>query len=273
MIKLFKNIRKKNLKEGKMANYLKYALGEIVLVVIGILIALQINNWNSNRIRKNKESVYLKNIERDLKEQIKSIDTQMDFELSISETAKPLLKYYKKHHQFQVDSSFTAAIGSITNRRTFVKINPTYTELLSSGNVDIVSNNKLKGDLIEYYQGLERLELIINKNNNLFTDAVFIPGVIRLSELQMSSAYNGLSTSDILTQNEKDSLADYVLLNENNLKAITASQLKNPENQLTMINLINYRYLVANFHRALLMIQKDKTQKLIDELNSNDEIL
>jgi hypothetical protein len=59
MIKLFRNIRQKLIKEGKTTNpafakasagtYLKYAIGEIVLVVIGILIALQINNWNERR--------------------------------------------------------------------------------------------------------------------------------------------------------------------------------------------------------------------------------
>jgi len=49
MIKFFKNIRKNLLAEGKTSKYLKYAIGEIILVVIGILIALQINNWNENR--------------------------------------------------------------------------------------------------------------------------------------------------------------------------------------------------------------------------------
>ena len=52
MIKFFKNIRKTNLKEGKTGRYLKYAFGEIILVVIGILIALQINNWNELRKQK-----------------------------------------------------------------------------------------------------------------------------------------------------------------------------------------------------------------------------
>lgn len=49
MIKLFRNIRRSLLSEGKTSKYLKYALGEIILVVIGILIALQINNWNDHR--------------------------------------------------------------------------------------------------------------------------------------------------------------------------------------------------------------------------------
>src|SRR5210317_2049235 len=52
MIKLFRNIRKKLAAENKVTPYLLYAIGEIVLVVIGILIALQINNWNENRKSK-----------------------------------------------------------------------------------------------------------------------------------------------------------------------------------------------------------------------------
>jgi uncharacterized protein YlxW (UPF0749 family) len=55
VIKLFRNIRKKLLAEGKTTNYLKYSIGEIVLVVIGILIALSINNWNENRKDRFKE--------------------------------------------------------------------------------------------------------------------------------------------------------------------------------------------------------------------------
>ena len=267
-MKIFRNIRMKLAAENKVMAYLRYAIGEILLVVVGILIALQVNNWNSVRIQKNKESVYLNNIKRDLNEQIKSIDAQMDMELKLSHIARSIITYYKKHHQFRIDSAFTASIGSLTSRRTFVKINPTYTELLSSGNVDIISDNKFKGNLINYYQELERLELIINKNNNLFTDAVFVPGVIRLSEIQSSSAYNDLLNSELLTQDEKDTLANYVHLNEDNLNAITASQLKNPEKQLTMINLINYRYLIADLHSTLLLIQKKKTRILIDELNS-----
>src|SRR5210317_532577 len=55
MIKFFRNIRQNLLNEGKTTNYLKYAIGEIVLVVIGILIALQINNWNETRKDRLKE--------------------------------------------------------------------------------------------------------------------------------------------------------------------------------------------------------------------------
>ena len=67
MIKFFRKIRQKLLSEGKTGKYLKYAIGEIVLVVIGILIALQINNWNENRKAEIIELGLFKVILKDMK--------------------------------------------------------------------------------------------------------------------------------------------------------------------------------------------------------------
>ena len=67
MIKFFRNIRKTHLMENKTSQYLKYAIGEIVLVVIGILIALQINNWNENRQLNAQFFSILKSVREDLK--------------------------------------------------------------------------------------------------------------------------------------------------------------------------------------------------------------
>ena len=58
MIKFFRNIRQNLLIENKTGKYLKYAIGEIFLVVIGILIALQINNWNEDRKNQKLMMVY-----------------------------------------------------------------------------------------------------------------------------------------------------------------------------------------------------------------------
>ena len=62
MIKFFRKIRYDLIENNKTGKYLKYAIGEIVLVVIGILIALSINNWNQNRINSRSESLLLKEI-------------------------------------------------------------------------------------------------------------------------------------------------------------------------------------------------------------------
>jgi len=62
MIKLFQNIRKQLLNEGKTTKYFKYAIGEIVLVVIGILIALQINNWNEKKKEEEKTKLLIEQV-------------------------------------------------------------------------------------------------------------------------------------------------------------------------------------------------------------------
>ncbi|MCX2719762.1 DUF6090 family protein [Lentiprolixibacter aurantiacus] len=67
MIKFFRQIRYNLIAQNQTVKYLKYAIGEIILVVIGILIALQINNWNEKRKNDLKESLLIKNIIEDLR--------------------------------------------------------------------------------------------------------------------------------------------------------------------------------------------------------------
>ena len=65
MIKFFRKIRQKLLTENRTGQYLKYAIGEIFLVVIGILFALQINSWNQNRLERIEEIEILKSLHSD----------------------------------------------------------------------------------------------------------------------------------------------------------------------------------------------------------------
>jgi hypothetical protein len=79
MIKLFRNIRRNLLNEGKTTKYFKYAIGEIVLVVIGILIALQINNYNEERKDRNKLLNIYSLIYDDLEDDIQDLQRNLDF--------------------------------------------------------------------------------------------------------------------------------------------------------------------------------------------------
>ncbi|NNC35807.1 MAG: hypothetical protein HKO09_13100, partial [Croceitalea sp.] len=65
MIKFYRQIRYNLMETGKTGKYLKYAIGEIILVVIGILIALQINNWNEQRKDRIREQIILNNLKSD----------------------------------------------------------------------------------------------------------------------------------------------------------------------------------------------------------------
>ncbi|MBD10112.1 MAG: hypothetical protein CMC68_05100, partial [Flavobacteriaceae bacterium] len=93
MIKFFRNIRRSHINEGKTSKYLKYALGEIILVVIGILIALQINNWNENRKKRQVELNYLERLIIDLRENEKLLSEFHDIKQKQLEAANIFLNF------------------------------------------------------------------------------------------------------------------------------------------------------------------------------------
>jgi hypothetical protein len=75
MIKFFRKIRQNLLMENKTGKYFKYAIGEIVLVMIGILLALQVNNWNENRKISNTEQLLLRDLRTEILSNINTLDT------------------------------------------------------------------------------------------------------------------------------------------------------------------------------------------------------
>ncbi|MGB3589022.1 MAG: DUF6090 family protein [Tunicatimonas sp.] len=79
MAKFFNTIRKKLIKQNEVRHYFLYALGEIVLVVIGILIALQINGWNQERKNRLEEEQYLARLHRDFEEAVRKQEEKMDW--------------------------------------------------------------------------------------------------------------------------------------------------------------------------------------------------
>ena len=79
MINFFRKTRQKFLRENRFTKYLLYATGEIILVVIGILIALQVNNWNIDRQVKNKEQAYLLEIRNNLQQDSLKLQEVLDF--------------------------------------------------------------------------------------------------------------------------------------------------------------------------------------------------
>lgn len=70
MFRIFRTVRQKLLVQNRLTRYFAYALGEIVLVVIGILIALQVNNWNNRRIEQHRVHAYARSLVQDLRSDI-----------------------------------------------------------------------------------------------------------------------------------------------------------------------------------------------------------
>ena len=150
MIKFFRNIRKTLLQEGKTTNYIKYALGEIILVIIGILIALQINNWNENRKEQKLELYLLNQIKTDIQADSSLIASYIKLTYAKTLQAKRLRKAVEeKRYDMSKDSLVVNAllIGKLV---LFDAYTPTFDELVSSGKLNIIKSNKLKTSIKRY---------------------------------------------------------------------------------------------------------------------------
>lgn len=141
MIKFFRRIRQTIIMENsKSARYLKYAIGEIILVVIGILIALQINNWNENRKERAQETVLLEQLLSDFNSNLEQLDQKISMREDFIFSAGQLFKC--------IDNPKTAIKDSVEDHiaRTmpYATFDPIIMDLASSGELKLIANSELK---------------------------------------------------------------------------------------------------------------------------------
>jgi hypothetical protein len=147
MIKIFRKIRHNLLMENKTGKYFKYAIGEIVLVVIGILIALQINNWNETRKQRDKELHYLSNIKKDLQMNIAHLDEYIKIREKAIISANTIIEHYEGKPITDL-KKFSNQTVDIYTWRKFFQTNNTFQELTNSGNLALISNDSIKSILL-----------------------------------------------------------------------------------------------------------------------------
>jgi len=164
MLKFFRKIRRRLLSESKFRKYLIYAIGEIILVVIGILIALQINNWNNKVQNKKIERQTLINFKNELAIQRNIINSQLSFEnwaINYVDSCFILLKHNTNIRRL------ASLLDSLSRRRTFVSSTATFENIGLNKKATITTNADLQNEIVKYYQLLEYTKSVVN-NNNLF---------------------------------------------------------------------------------------------------------
>ncbi len=137
------------MEQNKTGKYLKYAIGEIVLVVVGILIALSINNWNEQRKESIHEVKILKQLKTDLVdnlEEVKSINRNVQRR---KDEIDSILVYFDKERP--VDESLRSYFTGIRGGSIFNSANTTYKNLENSGK-QILTNDSLRAAITEMYE-------------------------------------------------------------------------------------------------------------------------
>ena len=148
MINFFRRIRQNLLMENKTSKYFKYAIGEIVLVVLGILIALQINNWNQGRINANEELSILKSLKAGLKkDQADILYNKSYFAESIADANKVITAL---ENDLPYNDSIPVYLGRMMRPMKFLHSTSAFETLKSKG-VGFIRNTELRDDIIRVF--------------------------------------------------------------------------------------------------------------------------
>ncbi|TXE18804.1 hypothetical protein ES692_04960 [Psychroserpens burtonensis] len=154
MIKFFRHIRQRYISEGKTTKYFKYAIGEIILVVIGILIALNINNWNENRKTKAHQLASMKEIIENLNYDILRCENNIKTNTFIVQGLDSLRASISNTIDGKDETAniYYYSFKYATDYSKAVLNKSAYDELINSGSVKGIANRALVQELSDYYE-------------------------------------------------------------------------------------------------------------------------
>lgn len=182
---VFRKLRNQLITQGKLKRYLIYTAGEIFLVVISILIAIQINNLNEERKRNNAELEIIENIKVDLQAESRDLQSIIERRESKAASAQKMAEY---HRRGEVDrlKNYYRHFANVLYWEVHHPNDKTFQELINSGNLSLIRNSQIKRNLLEmesqYSQILELREhtkhdyemFFYNEYKHIFNFAVAI---------------------------------------------------------------------------------------------------
>ena len=153
MLSFFRRIRRNFANENKFLKYSRYAIGEIVLVVVGILLALQINTWNGHRLERIEEIKILRGIKKDLEYSIKEFEFHNQIRSTVLDASKRIYSLADSHtlHEEELDSliGLTFYRPTFNNKLGFINL------LFSSGKINLIKSDSIKEFLIQWPGSIE----------------------------------------------------------------------------------------------------------------------
>lgn len=181
-MKLFRKIRQNLINQGNLKRYIPYAIGEILLVMIGILLAFQVSKWNDNRIKKDNEITYYKNIKDQINDDKTLIQSQIDYNNRFLNQFKLANTIIEKNERTNKDT-LGIIIRNLISYSDFDKRGSIYETMVNSGEIKLLKNIEIINlirILEERYNYMNRMEEI-HKNVVLNYAAPMISQLISFS--------------------------------------------------------------------------------------------
>jgi hypothetical protein len=185
MLPVFRKIRKKLAADSQFAKYSRYAIGEIILVVIGILIALQINNWNEDRIQSNRIEKYAQAIIQDLESDIVMLKIIEFQALNTKSTIDSLCSYVREVKEEDYSNTDLYFLSRRTLYRPYSWNRATFQEIKNSGSIRYLKNKKIENMLVHYEAFSYHLDEDYASDENLESYAIQLVAQI----LNLNSTY------------------------------------------------------------------------------------
>ena len=171
MLTFFRRIRKGLLKGGHTSKYILYAIGEIALVVIGILIALQINNWNEGRKDRLKEHDILGMLIEELNANKSHIEDNMDWHTEIKKTALTLLTQCYQDKSEEAHTEIDKLIGDLCFFLSVGEIEIAVVDaIVSSGELAVIQSDNLRKEITSWRKKVTVLGKMVEQDYDHFSN-------------------------------------------------------------------------------------------------------
>lgn len=247
MLYFFRKIRKSLMEQSKIRSYLLYALGEILLVVIGILIALQVSNWNEERNQEKQRQVFLSYLLTNINEDLTHLD---EVNTHLEKTLKrsySLIESYKSGNFDQMEATVNA--GWLNVEQTFTVNKTGLDAILGAGRLDLFDPD-FSFELQQYYALADQLQKR-QELSNTFIREKYEP----LYYENYSQSFKLIDVYDIATLFEDDpreaTLVDLDLLRQD----------------YEFEAMITIRYVHSHVEKALVDQLREQALKLRDTIN------
>lgn len=199
MFKLFRKIRFNLMETHKTAKYLKYAIGEIILVVFGILIALQINNWNQELGNKQDEHLIIKNLNLEFRKNKISIQKYIKHHETILSDTRVLIDLVGEPEDVLNRFNLDSLLAQTIDYRSYKPSQSVVLDVISSGKFNLISSDSLRLQFFEWSSNLE-------KNEENYNTLDQISQTIVLTYLTKHASLKNIDSYGILEWNKKSKL-------------------------------------------------------------------